>query len=539
MSRLPIPGQDANVWGSVLNDFLSVEHNANGTLKIRSDGTLNFYTKPANGIPSTDMTAAVQTQLNAAGKVTVAKSGTTVGTRSKLNVISGSNTTLSVVDDSVNDKVDVTIAASDVINALDYGAVFDGSTDDASALQSAINAAQTTHKPLVLPAGTSIIGTTLNVSQPLTILGSGRDVTVLRAKSGLNNYIMTFSGGSAGVGIVAAHLSDFTLDGNLSGQTTGGGILALGAVQSVFERLHFTNCYNWGMELGPITGGAFGHHNRVFNCLFDNSGTSFGYGGGLWLTSSDENFIVGCDFENLGGASAPTGTSPIMLYDLAGLQTITACCFVGGSNNCIGVRLQNVQRSRVVNCTFDGTAGDSVFLVTNKCLVANNTITGPGTVGTIPASGVHLEFDTNYNVVVNNILVTSDTSGKTRSLIREESTGGSSNNFIEGNSLTWGANGPTIALVESAGTNTIVRNNLAWATEANGTATVLSGTTSIAVTHGLAVTPALANISVTPTNNLGSATRFWISNPTNTQFTINVDVNPGATTATFAWMIRM
>ena len=33
MSRLPIPGGDDDIWGDVLNSFLSVEHNADGTLK--------------------------------------------------------------------------------------------------------------------------------------------------------------------------------------------------------------------------------------------------------------------------------------------------------------------------------------------------------------------------------------------------------------------------------------------------------------------------------------------------------------------------
>jgi hypothetical protein len=69
----------------------------------------------------------------------------------------------------------------------------------------------------------------------------------------------------------------------------------------------------------------------------------------------------------------------------------------------------------------------------------------------------------------------------------------------------------------------------------SGTATVLSGTTSIVVTHGAGFTPSLNQIRVTPTNNLGTATKWWISTPTATQFTINVDVNPGATTATFVW----
>jgi hypothetical protein len=38
MARLPIPGSDSGTWGTVLNDFLDVEHNTDGTLK--ASGTL-------------------------------------------------------------------------------------------------------------------------------------------------------------------------------------------------------------------------------------------------------------------------------------------------------------------------------------------------------------------------------------------------------------------------------------------------------------------------------------------------------------------
>ena len=38
MARLPTPGSDDGVWGSLLNDFLAVEHNNDGTLK--SSGSL-------------------------------------------------------------------------------------------------------------------------------------------------------------------------------------------------------------------------------------------------------------------------------------------------------------------------------------------------------------------------------------------------------------------------------------------------------------------------------------------------------------------
>ena len=41
MARLPNPGSDDGTWGNVLNGFLQVEHNTDGTLKIRTDGTIS------------------------------------------------------------------------------------------------------------------------------------------------------------------------------------------------------------------------------------------------------------------------------------------------------------------------------------------------------------------------------------------------------------------------------------------------------------------------------------------------------------------
>lgn len=47
MARLPIPGQDGGIWGTVLNDFLGVEHNADGSLKLR-DGVASLPLKDAD-----------------------------------------------------------------------------------------------------------------------------------------------------------------------------------------------------------------------------------------------------------------------------------------------------------------------------------------------------------------------------------------------------------------------------------------------------------------------------------------------------------
>lgn len=43
MARLPAPGSDDGQWGIILNDFLAVEHAADGSLKIRTDGTFGGF----------------------------------------------------------------------------------------------------------------------------------------------------------------------------------------------------------------------------------------------------------------------------------------------------------------------------------------------------------------------------------------------------------------------------------------------------------------------------------------------------------------
>lgn len=79
-TRLPQVGADDGAWGQILNDFLSVEHNTDGTLKQAATistaatnasnalTTANSkYTKPTSGIPETDLDSSVQTKLNGGG----------------------------------------------------------------------------------------------------------------------------------------------------------------------------------------------------------------------------------------------------------------------------------------------------------------------------------------------------------------------------------------------------------------------------------------------------------------------------------------
>lgn len=127
MARLPNPGGDNSVWGNILNDFLLVEHNADGSLKIRSDNTFVSPTRSiatgtglsGGGDLSANRTLSV-TDDTTTQRLEVATSGTVAGTRKRINFISGTNITVSAQDDSVNNKVDVTVTAAESFTPSAY-----------------------------------------------------------------------------------------------------------------------------------------------------------------------------------------------------------------------------------------------------------------------------------------------------------------------------------------------------------------------------------------------------------------------------------
>jgi hypothetical protein len=66
MIRLPTPGSDDGNWGKILNDFLTVSHNPDGSLKDAALGLAGSYTRPATGIPKQDLSTSVQSSLEKA-----------------------------------------------------------------------------------------------------------------------------------------------------------------------------------------------------------------------------------------------------------------------------------------------------------------------------------------------------------------------------------------------------------------------------------------------------------------------------------------
>ncbi|MEJ0072741.1 MAG: glycosyl hydrolase family 28-related protein [Candidatus Saccharibacteria bacterium] len=147
MTRLPNPGGDDGTWGDILNAFLEIEHNSDGSLKLRTDGTLKTVATTGS---YTDLT----------NRPAIPTAGTGAG-----NYAAG------------NDSRIVNAVAKDtlVINVKDHGATGDGTTDDTSAISAAI-AALTTGATLVFPAGGNYVttnGITATNVADVTISGAG------------------------------------------------------------------------------------------------------------------------------------------------------------------------------------------------------------------------------------------------------------------------------------------------------------------------------------------------------------------------------
>jgi hypothetical protein len=76
--RLPIPGQDNGTWGDILNGFLAVSHNPDGTLVPAAviQAGAGTYSKSSTGIPMSDLDITTQTAINtSASKYTKPQNG--------------------------------------------------------------------------------------------------------------------------------------------------------------------------------------------------------------------------------------------------------------------------------------------------------------------------------------------------------------------------------------------------------------------------------------------------------------------------------
>lgn len=269
--------------------------------------------------------------------------------------------------------------------------------------------------------------------------------------------------------------------------------------------------------------------------------------------------LIGCSFRPQGATD-----NGMTIMDLASYVNVLGCRFyrnTAAAGTCKGIFLigdadNYPTHVTIQGCSFDTwgycvdvAAGDGIIIANNvmvsarrHCVEVENDAPADD-LRDIRVIGNNLTVTLNYDAHAEAI----EMNGVTRGVIRDNTLvlpvntaairlDNSDYILVDGNDFT--VSGTGVPILEANSPVYIATNSVGFADHASGTATVANGATSVDVTHGLGFTPVAKNIVLTPTNNLGNASHFWVSDLGATTFRVNVDADPGATTATFAWVAR-
>ena len=109
----------------------------------------------------------------------------------------------------------------DIVSVKDFGATGDGTTNDATAIQAALDAASGKSK-VYLPEGTYMIGATINVPSNTHFIGSGKS-SVIKGIATVGRNTTLVRTGRRGVKREYITIEDMTLDFNTSRHSVSGG----------------------------------------------------------------------------------------------------------------------------------------------------------------------------------------------------------------------------------------------------------------------------------------------------------------------------
>lgn len=428
----------------------------------------------------------------------------------------------------------------------DYGAVGDGIVDDAPAIQAAFDAANIAGAGKVsLPIGTFLINTQLQTYENVIFEGSGWGTTI---KCGAEMLSMI----TDGVGAFADNIV-------IRNMQIDGADLAKNGIQ-LTDVTNYCICDNYIHNVGIddpasnaaiITTGNSGFIER--NYIKDINYNARG----IWVTSHksfsthvNKNFIDNCFVgitledqvylnwvENNTVINSRNNGISVNVGSIGGAETYASEVFVRGNicydNAANGIVFQNGAGGAIISenqCAANTSSGIYVVNNTASCdntIIANNRCWNNGLDG--------LRIDNTENVVITGNRCWDDQGVKTQDYgLRLQGT--SDNLTITGNDFT-GNKDAGMALV---GSSNIIRNNKGWVTENSGTGRITGGTTINIVNHGLATTPSAEHIRVigkeNPTNSVGT---IWVDTITATQFTVNVENDPGASHWDYGWAVAI
>lgn len=292
MSRLPNPGSDNGVWGAILNDYLSVELNADGTLK-RAGEIQSKYTLPASGIPKTDLSSAVQSSLTTADNRDAVKiQGASVSSTSPSDgqVLSYSQSSSSWVPSNADSSL--------LFDITKYGASI-AATDNKTAIDAAITAAASSGGIVYIPPGTWKTTGQHDIPLNVSVRGAGKGITIVSFR-GVGTYCFFIGSRTAGPDppSYTGQVGDFKLTGQSSGDGTGPwgqqvGIYVLNCLFFNLQNIHMSSIYKAffidGGDEDALGAATFAGSGYVSNCT--TTSVYIGFHVYRWVTNTTYNFI--------------------------------------------------------------------------------------------------------------------------------------------------------------------------------------------------------------------------------------------------------
>jgi hypothetical protein len=430
MAELPTPGGSNNVWGTMLNDFLDVAHNTDGSLQPSAITAAGGYVLPSGGIPSTDLSSAVQTELTSISTaIQTSAKGQASGVASlDTSALIPSAEFGNTIAAPVHDK------GGQVFNVMAYGATGNGTTDDTAAINAAI-AAASSGDIVFLPGGLYKVSSPIVIPPCITFQGAMRTFWY-PSEGGTSNGVLgptsrimgsssfstnaTVNGSTVPlngiVALVEEHTGGYTsgsanqvikniiVDGsNLPHGNSIDGFYTYGSIMGVtMSGCGATNVGGHGIETAyaAVFGEGYGYLNELemLDCVFYNCG-----GDGVHLVATADSTFTACH------VIACTGNA--WYLDQVGNTRLLGCkaeWSVVGWYVTWPSGYGNQPRMTFVGCSTDYNTTDGVYINGNQTggvvLFSGCDFHADGHNGTSTAAGIHVTGAA-YPVMISNCAV--------------------------------------------------------------------------------------------------------------------------------------
>ncbi len=178
------------------------------------------------------------------------------------------------------------------VSVKDFGAVGDGTTDDTSAIQDAIDAAVASKQSLYIPAGTYKLTASLTISDEIVVYGDGNQQSILKLYTSSSSTFAIVCDLPDNSSVVGLNIGNIGITGD-GGAADGGGIyLATTATNSAISQSSIHDVYIKNVTTGVSLNGV------VYMCDFSRI-TVTGVASYGWKSVPISGQIIYNEFNNL------------------------------------------------------------------------------------------------------------------------------------------------------------------------------------------------------------------------------------------------